>query len=84
MTLADATAREPVKITDIDAGCGVRRRLEHMGLHTGDVVTVLSRAAFRGPLLVQAHGVRLAVGRGVAGRIAVVPVPGLPTRESLP
>ncbi|MEW5827219.1 MAG: FeoA family protein [Candidatus Bipolaricaulota bacterium] len=74
MTLADVTGRESVRITTIDAGFGLRRRLGSMGLHAGDVVTVVSRAAFRGPLLVQAHGVRLALGRGVAGRIGVIPV----------
>jgi Fe2+ transport system protein FeoA len=73
MTLMDVGLQECVHITVVDAGCGLRRRLEHMGLYPGDLVTVVSRAAFQGPLLVEAHGMRLAVGRGVASKINVAP-----------
>jgi Fe2+ transport system protein FeoA len=78
MTLMDAGLQDCVRITVVDAGCGLRRRLEHMGLHPGDIVTVVSRAAFQGPLLVEAHGMRLAVGRGVASKINVALVHPMP------
>lgn len=74
MTLMDARLQDCVRIMTVDAGCGLRRRLEHIGLHPGDIVSVVARAAFRGPLLVEAHGMRLAVGRGVASRIIVTPI----------
>ncbi len=78
MTLMDAGLQDYVRITVVDAGYGLRRRLEHMGLHPGDIVTVVSRAAFQGPLLVEAHGMRLAVGRGVASKINVALVHPMP------
>ena len=45
-----------------------------MGIHPGDTVLVRSSGAFRGPLLVDVHGCRVAVGRGIARRITVEPV----------
>jgi len=73
MTLMDAGLQDCVRIMAVDAGCGLQRRLEHIGLHPGDLISVVARAAFHGPLLVEAHGMRLAVGRGVASRIIVAP-----------
>ncbi len=73
MTLLDAAMRDPVRITRVDGGAGLRRKLSALGFAEGDLVVVVSRAAFRGPLLVEARGARVAVGRGVAGRIGVAP-----------
>jgi len=77
MTLADANNQDSVRIEEIDAGAGLRRRLSCLGLAEGDTVTVLSQAAFRGPLLVEARGAKIAVGRGVARHIVV-------TRATMP
>lgn len=73
MTLEQLPSGTPGRIVSIDAGWGLRRRLEQMGLQLGDVVSVASRAPFRGPLLVCSRGTRTALGRGVARRIQVEP-----------
>ena len=73
MTLDQLHCGEAGTIVDIGAGHGLNRRLQQMGLHVGDVVTVSSQAILKGPLLVTVHGMQIALGRGVARRIVVDP-----------
>jgi Fe2+ transport system protein FeoA len=47
------------------------RRLNDLGLTPGTKVTVVKSAPFNGPLEVSVRGSRLAIGRGMAGRILV-------------
>jgi Fe2+ transport system protein FeoA len=44
-----------------------------MGLNPGAEVCVLQNRG-RGPLIIEVHGARLALGRGQADRVAVEPV----------
>ncbi len=74
MTLADVNDHDPVSVTAVQGGHGLRRRLSCLGFAEGDTIRVLSHAAFRGPLLVEARGARIAVGRGVARKITVTPI----------
>jgi ferrous iron transport protein A len=55
----------------IDGGHRVRSHLNTLGIHIGDWLTVVERAPFRGPVLVEVNGTRLALGRGVAAKIRV-------------
>ncbi len=59
------------KVVEIDGGQRVRSHLNTLGLHVGDEVVVVDRAPFRGPVLIEIHGTRLALGRGVASRVRV-------------
>ena len=74
MTLEQIRPGASARIVAIDGGHGVQGRLRQMGIHPGDTVLVRSSGAFRGPLLVDVHGCRVAVGRGIARRITVEPV----------
>lgn len=76
MTLDQLRPRESGRITAIEGGHGLQRRLSRMGVHPGDTVSVMSHAAFRGPFLVSVHGCQIAIGRGIARRIHVDPLPG--------
>jgi len=62
----------------IRGGFGMARNLRRMGVHPGDTVRVVGSGAFRGPILIEVHGCRLALGRGVARRIEVAPLGTLP------
>ena len=53
------------------AGHRVRAHLNTLGIHVGDWLTVVERAPFRGPVLVEINGTRLALGRGVASKVQV-------------
>jgi ferrous iron transport protein A len=55
----------------INGGRGVRSHLNTLGIHVGDWVTILEKAPFRGPVLVEVHGTRFAIGRGLAAKISV-------------
>ena len=62
---------QQVKVMEIQGGWGVRRRLGQLGIHPGDVLTVVRYGAFQGPILIQVHGSQVALGRGIASRILV-------------
>lgn len=53
------------------------KRLVAMGLNPGAEVCVLQNRG-RGPVIVEVHGARLALGRGQAERVTVDPVPASP------
>lgn len=73
MTLIDIEPRSTAKVTDIFGGRRVRNHLNGLGIHVGDPITVVERAPFRGPVIVQVHGSRVALGRGVATKVSVEP-----------
>ncbi len=62
---------QEVRVVDIQGGWGVRRRLGQLGIHPGDIITVVRYGAFQGPILIQVHGSQVALGRGIASRILV-------------
>jgi Fe2+ transport system protein FeoA len=80
MTLLEAPANIPLRITDFVGGEGFRRRLLALGFHRGDLVRLDSRALFRGPILVWnlTCGAQVALGRGVAQKIVVETDHGAP------
>jgi Fe2+ transport system protein FeoA len=38
------------KVIDIQGGAGIRQRLSQMGIHPGDMITMMRYGALRGPL----------------------------------
>ena len=60
-----------VEIISCKGGRGISSKLRQLGLMPGDRITVIQRAPFNGPLLVEANGRTVALGRGVAGKIEV-------------
>jgi len=74
MTLEQLVPGSRARIIGIRGGRGLRRHLEQMGLHRGDILALKGRGAFRGPVLVEIHGSQIALGRGVARRVLVEPV----------
>ncbi len=74
MTLAQLDSGKTARVIGVDGGWGLRRNLEQMGIHPGDVISVAGTGAFRGPILIEVNGSRVALGRGVAHRIRVEPL----------
>jgi ferrous iron transport protein A len=71
MALDTVEVRKQVRVIVIDGGHKVRAHLNTLGIHVGDWLTVVERAPFRGPVLVEINGTRLALGRGVASKVQV-------------
>jgi ferrous iron transport protein A len=70
-TLDQIFENRKAKVIDIQGGAGIRQRLPLMGIHPGDIVTILRFGTLRGPILIEIHGSQVALGRGIASRITV-------------
>jgi ferrous iron transport protein A len=71
MALDSVASKQSVRVMVIDGGHRVRAHLNTLGIHIGDWLTVVERAPFHGPVLVEINGARLALGRGIAAKIRV-------------
>jgi len=71
MALDTVDVKRQVRVMMIDGGHRIRAHLNTLGIHIGDWLTVVERAPFLGPVLVEINGTRLALGRGVAAKIQV-------------
>ena len=74
ITLAQVPAGSRAVVASLPHPRGLAKRLIALGLSPGAEVRVLQNRG-RGPLIVEVHGARLALGRGQAERVVVVPVP---------
>ena len=59
------------RIVEIQAGQGLIRRLEALGIRVGQSVETVSGTFMRGPVTVQVGSAQLAIGFGMAKRIIV-------------
>ncbi|MFV2071314.1 MAG: ferrous iron transport protein A [Thermoanaerobaculales bacterium] len=71
MALDTVDVKRQAKVIQIDGGHRVRAHLNILGIHIGDWLTVVERAPFHGPVLVEVSGSRLALGRGIASKVKV-------------
>ena len=71
VNLYQARLHSVLRISLISGGWGVRRNLNQIGLQVGDEVSVVHKAPFGGPLVVENRGNRVAIGRRLAETIEV-------------
>lgn len=71
LTLAQVGKTTEVNVVEINGGWGVRHRLNRMGIHPGDRVLVKRSGIMGGPILIQVHGMEVALGRGLADKVVV-------------
>ena len=74
--LADMNQDGKAKVAFIIGGRRLVKRLTEMGLTPGTELTVLRSAPFLGPIEISLRGVSLALGRGVASKVFVMPSRG--------
>jgi Fe2+ transport system protein FeoA len=70
-TLAALKGGVQAVVRDIRGGQGVRRRLNHLGVHPGDTLGVVRSGYRGGPVLIRVHGIQMGIGHGVAEKIEV-------------
>jgi ferrous iron transport protein A len=58
-------------VREVHGGHGLRRRLGAVGVHPGDALEVVRTALRGGPVLIEIHGVRVAIGRRQAEKVEV-------------
>ena len=70
-TLLSSPVETDLKITAIDGEKNLNVKLRQYGLFIGDQVRVLRLAPLGGPVLIEANGREIALGRGIAAKITV-------------
>ena len=70
-TLLNLSNKQRARILEVHGGHGFRRKLGAMGIREGQIVTMLSKQPFRGPLTISVCGCQMTLGRGMAHRIFV-------------
>ena len=73
MTLDRLPRCTPAVVVELPRGHGLAHRLIALGITPGAEIQALQNRG-RGPLIVEVHGVRLALGRGQAARVVVEPL----------
>ncbi|MBN2030523.1 ferrous iron transport protein A [bacterium] len=71
LTLDQIKKDKEVVVVEINGGWGVRQRLNQMGIHPNDRIQIKRSGAMGGPILIQIHGIEVAIGRGMAKKIVV-------------
>ena len=71
MTLNKAKNAQSVRVVEITGDDATRSLLNQIGIHPDDVIRVVRRAAWGGPLLVENRETTVALSRSVARRILV-------------
>jgi len=70
IALTEAKLNQRLKIVKIEGECGsLERRLMELGLAIGSEVVVKDKSY--GPIILEAHGSKIAIGRGMASKIFV-------------
>lgn len=59
------------RIVKLDGGHGFQRRLRVMGIREGQLVRIVSKQPFRGPLTITVGVCQMTLGRGMANKITV-------------
>ena len=71
VSLTELTAGRPATIVEIQAGEGLVRRLEALGIRVGQRVEKVSGPFIRGPVTVRVGNIRAAIGFGAASKVVV-------------
>jgi Fur family ferric uptake transcriptional regulator len=72
VSIASAREGEWVQIKEFLGGSGIQNRLASLGIRVGDEVELLTNSG-KGPLVLAHNCSRLAVGRGIAKKIMIIP-----------
>jgi DtxR family Mn-dependent transcriptional regulator len=75
LNLYQADRHATLKVLLISGDWAIRRSFNQIGVHAGDRIRVLFKAPFGGPLVIENHGTRLAVGKQLAQNVRVEVLP---------
>ncbi len=72
ISLCDAPIGQPVELTRIEGGTKLNHRLVELGLTPGVRLRVMQDSG--GPLIIAVRDSRIALGRGMACKLTVIPI----------
>ena len=59
------------KIINLNGGQGFQKRLRVMGIKEGQIIKVVTKQPFRGPITIAVFGCQMTLGNGMAEKITV-------------
>ena len=71
VALSDLPNRSKARILEVKGGAHFQQRLTVMGIRKGQIITLVSKQPFRGPITIQLYGSQMTLGRGMARKIMV-------------
>lgn len=69
ITLNELKIGKKAIITEMRGGRNLKHRLESLNLRPGKIIKKISSSPFRGPVVVEVSGCKIAIGRGMANNI---------------
>ena len=69
--LTDLPLNKKGKIIGIDGGLGFQKRLRVMGIKEGQIIKIVTKQPFRGPITIAVFSCQMTLGRGMANKITV-------------
>ena len=70
-SLIELSSDQEAEIVSINGGWIMQARLKELGLVVGQTIKKISQLGLRGPIIALVNGAQVAVGAGMASRIAV-------------
>ncbi len=70
-TLLDLPVGARAQVASLRGGFGLQRHLASLGIMPGKIVQKITTQPMGGPIMIEVGGARIAIGRGMAGRIVV-------------
>ncbi|MBC7101022.1 FeoA family protein [Methanothermobacter tenebrarum] len=71
ITLKNLKTGKNAIVREITGGIGLKRRLESLNIRVGKKIRKVSTLPFRGPIIIEVDNCKIAIGRGMAGKILV-------------
>ncbi len=71
VTVVDLPTGERGEVIELMGGWGIHRHLSSLGIQPGKVLRKITTQPLGGPIMVEVAGARVAIGRGMAARIAI-------------
>ena len=71
MSILDAPKGKKVRIINYHGGKGISHKLRQLGLYPGREIVILRYAPLGGPVMIDAQGRSVAIGRGIASKVEV-------------
>ena len=71
LSLVQMRSGQKGRIVEINGGYGLARKLDALGIRTGNEITKISKQLMRGPVLLQHKNTQVALGFGMASRVFV-------------